>query len=93
MIFLLFCRIDDPLALWTRHVASLSEDILFQQRRLLNNSQLIMTIDEQHNHALYNIEQAMNRVGRSLREFPTMPFPQVDDTMLFQNSLLLEQLN
>ncbi len=46
VIFLLFCKVDDPLALWQCNIDTLTKDILFRQQRLLNNPQLTMVDEE-----------------------------------------------
>ncbi|XP_057763551.1 uncharacterized protein LOC130984017 [Arachis stenosperma] len=58
---------------------------------------LILSEAELLQLTLLEIEEILNRNGKSLREFPTMPFPDVDDTQFTmeqasQNKLILDEL-
>ncbi|XP_072076577.1 uncharacterized protein [Arachis hypogaea] len=51
-----------------------------------------MTDDELKNLRLIEIEKILNRNARSLRDYQSMPYPEMFDVRLFQNKLIEEEL-
>ncbi|KAK9274652.1 hypothetical protein L1049_021903 [Liquidambar formosana] len=49
--------------------------------------------DELKNMALCEIENILNKSGRSLREFPSMPFPMLRERHVIVNKLIREELS
>ena len=85
---LLFCEVADPLSLWESNWKLITEDILNRQRRILQFQELILSDDQLRNYGLYEIEQILQQYGRSLRDYPQMPQPNMD---LIQNGNRLIQ--
>ncbi|XP_050280553.1 uncharacterized protein LOC126721546 [Quercus robur] len=85
---LLFCEVADPLSLWESNWKLITEDILNRQRRILQFQELILSNDQLRNYGLYEIEQILQQYGRSLRDYPQMPQPNMD---LIQNGNRLIQ--
>lgn len=54
---LLFCEISNPLELWNNHWELLSDDMLYMQRKVLQNNMLTMTQCQLQNYTLYEIEK------------------------------------
>ena len=79
---LLFCEVADPLSLWESNWKLITEDILNRQRRILQFQELILLDDQLRNYGLYEIEQILQQYGRSLKDYPQMPQPNMD---LIQN--------
>jgi hypothetical protein len=90
---LIFCEVADLYKLWTSNWKLLSEDILHRERIILQHENLHLSDSQLQNYALYDIEKLLNRSGRSLKEFESMPYP---DTLLLRqhsNRLLQEELD
>ncbi|XP_030970665.1 uncharacterized protein LOC115991053 [Quercus lobata] len=85
---LLICEVADPLSLWESNWKLITEDILNRQRRILQFQELILSDDQLRNYGLYEIEQILQQYGRSLRDYPQMPQPNMD---LIQNGNRLIQ--
>ena len=68
----LFSVPTDPLALWEHHQTSLSEDFLCRAKRVVLDVQL-----DEHilNCVLLDIENRLQRHGKSLEDYPGMPVP------------------
>ena len=90
---LIFCEVANPYKLWTSNWKLLSEDILCQERIILQHENLHLSDSQLQNYALYNIEMLLNKSGRFLKEFESMPYP---DTLLLRqhsNKLLQKELD
>ncbi|KAM4086627.1 hypothetical protein ACJW30_10G116900 [Castanea mollissima] len=85
---LLFCEVADPLSLWESNWKLVIEDILNRQRHILQFQEIILSDDQLRNYGLYEIEQILQQYGRSLRDYPQMPQPNMD---LIQNGNRLIQ--
>ena len=86
---LLFSVPTDPLALWEHHQASLSEDFLCRAKRVVLDVQL-----DEHiiNCVLLDIENRLQRHGKSLEDYPGMPVPKYmrnpyEEPRIIQNEL------
>ncbi|KAL1364040.1 hypothetical protein AAHE18_03G189500 [Arachis hypogaea] len=67
---------------WENTWSLLSDDILHRQRTLLDNPDLHLTDEELKELTLIDVENIMNSYNRSLKDFPTMPFPNMDTCSL-----------
>ena len=85
---LLFCEVADPLSLWESNWKLITEDILNRQRRVLQFQEQILSDNQLRNYGLYEIEQNLQQYGRSLRDYPQTPQPDMD---LIQNGNRLIQ--
>ena len=86
---LLFSVLTDPLALWEHHQASLSEDFPCRVKRVVLDVQL-----DEHilNCVLLDIENRLQRQGKSLEDYPAMPVPKhmrnpYEEPRIIQNEL------
>ncbi|XP_074323381.1 uncharacterized protein LOC141660305 [Apium graveolens] len=86
-------QVADPLKLWEKHWESMSEDILLTRRWITNNNELHLNQSDIQNFALAEIEKLFNDVGKSLKEYNSMPFP--DDSFMhgLNNRLLSDKLS
>ncbi|XP_047942713.1 uncharacterized protein LOC125189482 [Salvia hispanica] len=84
------CRSE---VVWNSCWSLLSDDILFTQRRVLRHPDLLLTEVDIRNYALIEIEKALLKVGRSLREFQSMSFPLEEYFEACQNKLVMEELS
>ncbi|XP_074365252.1 uncharacterized protein LOC141706381 [Apium graveolens] len=86
-------QVADLLKLWEKHWESMSEDILLTRRRIINNNELHLNQSDIHNFALAKIEKLFNDVGKSLKDYNSMPFP--DDSFMhgLDNRLLSDELS
>ncbi|CAH9133489.1 unnamed protein product, partial [Cuscuta epithymum] len=53
---------------------------------------LTLTEAEIKNYALSEIEMMLRRFGRSLKDYPSMPFPTISDSAMYQNRLIFDEL-
>ncbi|KAK9725314.1 hypothetical protein RND81_05G136000 [Saponaria officinalis] len=56
---LLFCEVSEPMQLWENNWTLLSDDVLYNHRRLLRYSELQMTEDQLKNYTLFEIEKLL----------------------------------
>nr|XP_016511338.1 PREDICTED: ATP-dependent DNA helicase PIF1-like [Nicotiana tabacum] len=82
-----------PECVWEATWISLSDDILHEERRIMDNPEAELTDDELKNRCLQKLDNLLKGCGKTLYEFPTMPTPvfteeEVDNT----NRLICEEL-
>ncbi|GJR99277.1 ATP-dependent DNA helicase PIF1-like protein [Tanacetum coccineum] len=70
---LLFCDVSRPLKLWEETWEYLSEDILHKKRKLYDYPDLQLSIEQIQNYCLVEIQELLNRIGRSLTDFQDLP--------------------
>ncbi|XP_074323464.1 uncharacterized protein LOC141660381 [Apium graveolens] len=85
--------VSDPLALWEKHWPSLLDDVLYMRRKISDNIHLTLSEYEIQNYVLAEIEKLLNDVGKSLRDFHMMPFPDQRFFHTFVNHLIVEETN
>ncbi|XP_071718873.1 uncharacterized protein [Rutidosis leptorrhynchoides] len=90
---LLFCNVTKPLTLWELNWEALAEDILYKKCKLYNFPDLILSESQLKNYCLLEIQDILNKHGKSLSDFPDLPQP--DPALLTQldNRLIREELN
>uniref|UniRef100_A0A7N2RE67 ATP-dependent DNA helicase n=2 Tax=Quercus lobata TaxID=97700 RepID=A0A7N2RE67_QUELO len=88
---LLFCEVSNPLQLWTNNWKALSDDILHRQRHLFQHPDLQLTQEQIQNYALPEIEKLLIQNGKSLRDFDTLPLPNMELLNQLTNSLIREE--
>ncbi|XP_019190490.1 PREDICTED: uncharacterized protein LOC109184951 [Ipomoea nil] len=54
---------------------------------------LVLTEEEKKNFGLLELENLLGQQNKSLKDFPPMPTPSTDNTRLFQNRLVFEELS
>ncbi|XP_074363228.1 uncharacterized protein LOC141703684 [Apium graveolens] len=70
------CPVADPLKLWTDNWKFLSHDILYNKRKKSGNVELKLSDADLENYKLAEVEKLLNGVGKSLKDFPNMPYPE-----------------
>ncbi|XP_075096423.1 uncharacterized protein LOC107797244 [Nicotiana tabacum] len=83
-----------PEYVWEATWILLSDDILHEERRMLDNPEAELTNDELKNRCLQKLEIFLKGCGRTLYDFPTMPRPvfneeEIDNT----NALICEEMH
>ncbi|XP_019184363.1 PREDICTED: ATP-dependent DNA helicase PIF1-like [Ipomoea nil] len=53
---------------------------------------LVLTEEEKKNFALFELENLLGQQNKSLKGYPPMPIPSIDNSRLFQNRLVFEEL-
>ncbi|XP_057779966.1 uncharacterized protein LOC130998566 [Salvia miltiorrhiza] len=81
-----------PHVVWSSCSKVMSDDILRRQRIILDYPDLLMTDAEIENLALVEIEKLLKSLGRSLREFDSMPYPSFDSLKSSYNNLIADEL-
>ncbi|XP_074366848.1 uncharacterized protein LOC141707539 [Apium graveolens] len=86
-------QVADPLKLWEKHWESMFEDILLIRRRNTNNNELYLNQSDIQNFSLAEIEKLFNGVGKSLKDYNSMSFP--DDSFMhgLDNRLFSDELS
>ncbi|CAN1332165.1 ATP-dependent DNA helicase pif1 [Linum perenne] len=89
---LAFSQVSNVKDLWERNWELLSEDILYNQRRMLNRPNLTLCVDEIKDICLLEIQKFLQGIGTSPENFQGMPLPR---TNLYgtSNSLLSDELH
>ncbi|XP_074352257.1 uncharacterized protein LOC141691415 [Apium graveolens] len=72
---LAYSPISDPLRLWEANWQCLSDGVLIVRRYMLNDLHLYLLDEDLKNDALAEIEKLCNDIGKSLKDYATMPFP------------------
>ncbi|XP_074342440.1 uncharacterized protein LOC141679997 [Apium graveolens] len=88
---LVYSPISHPRSLWEAHWGCMSNDIVLLRQHLTNNPNLCLLDFEIQNYALTEIEKLLNDIGKSLRNFPDMPFPGDAFFSNSENKLILEE--
>ncbi|CAN1725764.1 hypothetical protein LINPERHAP1_LOCUS229 [Linum perenne] len=89
---LAFSQVSNTKELWERNWELLSEDILYNQRRLLNTPHLVLSVDEIKGLCLKEIQKFLRDIGTSLENFQGMPVPHTNLSTT-SNSLLSDELH
>ncbi|XP_074265114.1 uncharacterized protein LOC141587539 [Silene latifolia] len=82
-----------PELVWEKTWKLLSDDILHRRRTELRNPDLQLTDEQLQTYALSEIESWFQRNGSSLRNFDSMPYPDVDILATCSNRLLADELS
>lgn len=90
---LIYCQVSNVSELWKTHAETLSEDILTLQRKRFNVPDLQLTDKQIECYTLIEIENIMQKLGKSLRDIEGIP--QLDSSLTgdFGNRLLSEELS
>ncbi|GJU82851.1 ATP-dependent DNA helicase PIF1-like protein [Tanacetum coccineum] len=82
-----------PLKLWEETWEFLFEDILHRKQKLYNYPELQLSIEQIQNYCLIEIQELLNRNGRSLTDFQDLPRPNPQLLTNMDNRLIREALN
>nr|XP_043618055.1 uncharacterized protein LOC122589793 [Erigeron canadensis] len=90
---LMFCDVRSPLEIWNENWETLSEDILYRLRRQFKFPNLHLSDEQIKNYCLVEIQEILQRNGKSLDDFSDIPKP--DETLLtaMDNRLIREELS
>lgn len=80
-LILLNCTPTNPNDLWQKYKKALSADILYAKRLQFRNENLDYT-QEIYDRALYEIDTLLNKNGRALSNFHSMPTYHIDQETL-----------
>ncbi|XP_057764030.1 uncharacterized protein LOC131008561 [Salvia miltiorrhiza] len=81
-----------PENVWSSTWNLLGDDILYQQRLVLRYPDLKLTDIEIQNFTLVEIEKLLGELGKSLRDFETMPFPSSEFLDMSNDRLIYDEL-
>ncbi|XP_042059505.1 uncharacterized protein LOC121804017 [Salvia splendens] len=84
--------ISCPDFVWQSCWKQLSEDVLYSRRKLTNNPGLILSEDEIQNLALAEIEKLLQNLGKTLRDFHGLPYPDIQYFESCENRLIIDEL-
>ncbi|WOH08400.1 hypothetical protein DCAR_0727840 [Daucus carota subsp. sativus] len=87
------CGALDPGNLWQLHWQSMVDDIIHKKRKESDDNSLQLSELDIQNYTLAEIEKLLNDVGKSLRDFPTIPFPGEKYFQSDVNRLIAEETN
>ncbi|XP_042055868.1 uncharacterized protein LOC121800363 [Salvia splendens] len=84
--------ISRPDFVWQSCWKYLSEDVLYNRRKLTNYPGLILSEDEIQNFALAEIEKLLQNVGKTLRDFHGLSYPDNQYFESSENRLITDEL-
>ena len=90
---LLFCDVSKPLQFWEENWEALSEDILHKKRKHFRYPDLELTEEQIKNYCLIEIQDLLNRNGKSLDDFQDLPRPDQRLLTNMDNCLIREALD
>ena len=90
---LIFCDVSRPLKLWEENWLFLSEDILHKKRKSFGYPELELSDEQLKNYCLLEIQELLNRNGRTLSEFQDLPLPDARLLTNLDNRLIREALD
>ena len=93
MTILIFCDVSRPLKLWEENWEFLSEDIQHKKRKIFNYPELELTEEQLKNYCLVEIQELLNKHGRSLSDFQDLPLPDPRLLTNLDNRLIREALD
>ncbi|XP_020968552.1 uncharacterized protein LOC107620094 isoform X1 [Arachis ipaensis] len=83
-----------PEAVWEETAILLCDGILHNHRAMFGRSDLVFNDEELKDLTLIEIEQILNSNAKSLRNYPTMPFPSGEtDHLRTRNKMIFDELN
>ncbi|XP_057418929.1 uncharacterized protein LOC130713151 [Lotus japonicus] len=85
--------IGKPREVWDKTWRFLADDILYHRRRLLKMPDLQINDEDLMNLCLIEIEKVLRTNGRSLKEWPSLPYPSFCETFRFENQFVANELN
>ncbi|XP_057453914.1 uncharacterized protein LOC130745569 [Lotus japonicus] len=85
--------ISRPQEVWRKSWTLLSDGILYDRRKALNIPDLRIEDEELQNLCLIEIEKILQGNGRSLKEFPCLPYPKFSEIHNFENRFIADELN
>ncbi|XP_035840208.1 ATP-dependent DNA helicase PIF1-like [Helianthus annuus] len=90
---LLFCEVNRPAQLWAQNWEILSDDILYMKRRLFMFPGLHLSDDQLKNYCLIELNELLEKNGKSLEDFTDMPQPDTSLLDKLDNRLIREELS
>ncbi|RZC28974.1 hypothetical protein D0Y65_000806 [Glycine soja] len=94
VLILLTGAMTKPEEVWNQCWHWLADDIAYQYSKSTMNSKVQINDDTLRNLTLIEIEQLLHINQRSLKDYPTMPYPQdINLTSYLQNNLVLSELD
>ncbi|KAL3034065.1 hypothetical protein AAZX31_02G171400 [Glycine max] len=94
VLILLIGVMSKPGEVWNQCWHWLADDIAYRHSKSTMNSDLQINDDTLRNLTLIKIEQLLHTNQRSLKDYPTMPYPQdINLTSYLQNNLVLSELD
>ncbi|XP_075099170.1 uncharacterized protein LOC107776958 [Nicotiana tabacum] len=88
-MLLLSNSMSRPESVWQATWHLLSEDILYEERRILDHPEAHLTDEELKNRCLQKLETFLKGCGRSFLDFPTMPRPVYNTEEVDNNNRLI----
>uniref|UniRef100_A0A803MUL1 ATP-dependent DNA helicase n=1 Tax=Chenopodium quinoa TaxID=63459 RepID=A0A803MUL1_CHEQI len=89
---LMFSEVSDPKQLWEQHWGELTDDLERMMQRQTRNPNLRLTPEEMQIQGLQEIEHILNKLGRSLTNFPDIPQPSSELERNTLNRLIRDEL-
>ncbi|KAH1035128.1 hypothetical protein GYH30_055207 [Glycine max] len=94
VLILLSGVITKPEELWSQTWNWLAEDIAYHYKKTTLNTELHIDDEQLKNLTLLEIEKLLHANQKSLRGYPTMPYPEsANPASCLENSLILSELN
>ncbi|XP_031131886.1 uncharacterized protein LOC116033274 [Ipomoea triloba] len=82
-----------PEKIWHVVWPHLCDDAEYTQRRILNNSDLVLSESAKQNYGLVELDKLLSAWSKGLSSYPSMPVPDMSSAHVSGNRLLLEELS
>ncbi|XP_016192790.1 uncharacterized protein LOC107633703 [Arachis ipaensis] len=83
-----------PEVVWKKTAILLSDGILHDHRVMFSLHDLLFSEEELKDLTVIDVEQILNSNGKTLHDYPTMPFPSRDtDHLRTRNKMIFDELN
>lgn len=90
VMLLVHCEVSSPRKLWNAFWKFMSEDIVYQQRRLLNFADYDITDLELQTYTLIEVELLLFQYDKNLSQYSDLPNIEKSSTARISNTLLAE---
>ncbi|VFQ89048.1 unnamed protein product [Cuscuta campestris] len=90
---LLFYEVTDPTQFWENTKNILQDDILHRRRKMYRHPDLHLTPTQIQTYCLLELDKILQRFGKTLSDFPSLPQPSISEISSLDNRMIREELS